>query len=442
MTTHDMGAVTEGVEAKLCLSEADGNSRLQQLTRDFIGNGPPPEFGKSLRDQEFCFSPAVHPLNNGSFGAVPRKVLDIQQRLMQEREANAESWYVHEAMSLFEAAISRVAEFVGAKAENIVLVENSTFATNSILRSFPFKTGDQILVTSLTYGSVLRTAEICNHFRPDIGVVKIDIPFDTTAKEIIDLHIRALDDNPRIVLGLIDHITSSSAILMPIRELIAACRSRGVITAIDGAHAPGQLTLNLEELGADFYNGNIHKWCFAPRGCALFYVHPKHHPWIRPIMTSHSVLHPNLHRRFQFLGTRDYIPFYVAPSAIAFHSYLGGLEKIIDYNSKLINWAADMLATAWKTKWLERESALRAPNMCLVTLPTTPRLTEYADAGYDGHVRLCLDIAQETGVAIYVITDGAQNLFVRLSAQVYNYREEYYVLRDAVIKVLGVTQDK
>ncbi|XP_071491479.1 uncharacterized protein [Diadema antillarum] len=417
-------------------SDVLGNGKLP-LTRDFNGNGPLPEFGKSLRDREFFFSPGIYPLNNGSYGAVPRKLLDIQYRMMQEREENAEMWYTFESMSFYMDAISRAADFVGAKSGNIVLVENATSATNSILNSFPFKPGDQILATSLNFRGVLKATEMLTLLRPDIGVVKVDIPFDTTARDIIDLHIQALDDNPRIVLALLDHIVCMSAILMPIRELIAACRSRGVITAVDGAHAPGQLALNLEELGADFYYGNFHKWCFTPRGCAIFYIHPKHHPWIRPAITSYGVSNLNIHKRFHPLGTQDCTPYYLLPYAIDFHSYLGGLERITDYNAKLLIWAAEMLAAAWKTTWSGRDPALRAPFMCLVNLPATPRLTKYTGIGYDGLLKLRLAIARESGVIAFVTTDGEQNMYVRLSAQVYNYREEYYELRDAVIKVLG-----
>ncbi|XP_071485483.1 uncharacterized protein [Diadema antillarum] len=394
----------------------------------------PPALGKDLQDREFLFAPSVVYLNNGSYGAVPRQVFDAQQRLMREREANPEEWYRFSRLRRYKEAAECVAEFVGAKPENLVLVENVTTATNCIIKSFKFQAGDQILVSSHTYGAVLKAVNMIIDLQPGVSVVKIEIPFETTSEEIIDRHTRALEENPGIKMAMLDHITSASAIRMPLKELIALCRRHGALSVVDGAHCPGQIPLNLEEIEADFYFGNLHKWLFAARGCALFYVHPKHQSWIRTAISSHSTFAEELLERFHYIGTRDNTPYYTAATAVAFHKSLGGLEHISAYNTELVTWAADMLASAWKTKVILREESLRAPNMLLIVLPDTPKLAKYRCE--NGNYNLIYDLAQ-AGAGVAVTNEGSR-LFARISAHVYNYKEEYYKLRDVVIKVLDV----
>ncbi|XP_041481944.1 putative L-cysteine desulfhydrase 1 isoform X3 [Lytechinus variegatus] len=357
------------------------------------GSGPLPEFGESLRAREYSFPDGTHTVNNGAYGCVPQIVLREQKRLMDERETNPEMWYRYLSPAMYKDAVKNVAEFVGAKPENLVLVENVT---------------------------------------TDISIVPIKIPVQTTAKEIIEHYSRALDENPRINLAMIDHITSSSAIVMPIKELVDLCHSRGVMVAIDGAHAPGQIPLRLEDLGADFYYGNLHKWLFSPRGCALLYVHPKHQRWIQTPVSSYNTLEENLQERFQDNGTRDSIPYYTVKHCINFLNYLGGLERVTAYNSELVQWAAEMLSKAWGTTWIELEENLRAPFMRLIVLPQTKKLLTFKT-----NRELAYEVLNQHGIVTAITGDG-KNTYLRISAQVYNYKEEYHALRDAIIDILDI----
>nr|XP_054769956.1 uncharacterized protein LOC129277813 isoform X1 [Lytechinus pictus] len=357
------------------------------------GSGALPEFGESLRAREYSFPAGTHTVNNGAYGCVPQRVLRKQKRLMDERETNPEMWYRYLSPAMYKDAVKNVAEFVGAKPENLVLVENVT---------------------------------------TDFSIVPIKIPVQTTAKEIIELYSRALDENPGIKVAMIDHITSFSAIVMPIKELVDLCHSHGVIVAIDGAHAPGQIPLRLEDIGADFYCGNLHKWLFSPRGCALLYVHPKHQRWIRTPVSSYNTLEENLQERFQDNGTRDSIPYYTVKNCINFLNYLGGLERVTAYNSELVQWAAEMLSKAWGTTWIELEENLRAPFMRLIVLPQTKKLLTFKT-----HRELAYEVLKQHGIVTAITGDG-KNTYLRISAQVYNYKEEYHALRDAISDILDI----
>lgn len=132
--------------------------------------------------------------------------------------------------------------------------------------------------------------------------------------------------NPFINFGILiaDHITSPTALVFPLKEMIAECRKRGVLVFIDGAHAPGQVEINLEELCPDFYTGNFHKWVFTPRGCAILWIAKKHHNWCTPLVTSH-MYKKGVQLEYFMQGTRDNIPYFLVPEALKFFSEIGGM---------------------------------------------------------------------------------------------------------------------
>lgn len=123
---------------------------------------------------------------------------------------------------------------------------------------------------------------------------------------------------------LADHITSPTALVFPLREMIAECRKRRVLVFIDGAHAPGQVEINLEELRPDFYTGNFHKWVFTPRGCAILWIAKQHHDWCTPLVTSH-MYKKGVQLEYFMQGTRDNIPYFLVPEALKFFSEIGGM---------------------------------------------------------------------------------------------------------------------
>ncbi|XP_005111184.3 hercynylcysteine sulfoxide lyase [Aplysia californica] len=164
-----------------------------------------------------------------------------------------------------------------------------------------------------------------------------------------------------------DHITCPASVVMPIKELVELCRRYGVLSAIDGAHSVGQIPLDLTELGADFYTSNLYKWCFTPRGSALFYCAPEH-TWLHPLVTSWH-LGGSQDMEFFELGTRDLLPFYCARNAIQFYKALGGVEKIVGYTSELAEKARQLFETELGLTHLDMPASMEAPNMKMLKLP-------------------------------------------------------------------------
>ncbi|XP_033642857.1 L-cysteine desulfhydrase-like isoform X3 [Asterias rubens] len=400
-------------------------------------------FGHDLRKQHFCIDANVYQCNNGSFGAVPRPVLEKQQRLMEKRERNPELWYrnqydpylfSHEEAhntNMYADGVDAVAAFVGSKRQDLVLVENVTTGTNAVLKSLSFQRGDKILITSHTYRPVKITVEfVSKRLALETVVLEIPIPIDSE-DDIINLYSEVLKDDKDIKLAVVDHITGASAIKMPVKRIAALCHMNGVMVLVDGAHAPGQIPLNMEDLGVDFYCGNLHKWLFTPRGCAFLWVQPDYKDVISPVTTSYRQYDSNLMQRFCFLGTRDCIPYYLAETAIKFYNDLGGMEEIVTYNSTLSSWAADMISKALNAEKLQIPVGMRAPCMSLVAIPETslyPACTETCH-------RLMSDVYKHSQVFV-VFSYFNQRLWCRISSQVYNCKEDYTRLRDALLEVL------
>jgi isopenicillin-N epimerase len=282
--------------------------------------------GQTLRDQ-FLLDPDLVFLNHGSYGACPREVFERYQRWQLELERNPVQFLGRRSAALLREARERLAAFVGARADDLVLTPNATTGVNIVARSLPLEPGDEIVTTDLEYGACVATfARQCKARGARLRIVPIPLPLNSErfAARMLD----AL--GPRTRLVFVSHITSGTALCLPIEGLVARARERGVLTLIDGAHAPGQIDLNLDALGADFYAGNGHKWLCAPKGVAFLHARSEHHALLHAPVTSWGELADRddaqalhgftgsslLERRLQWQGTRDIAAFLTLPAAI------------------------------------------------------------------------------------------------------------------------------
>ena len=209
---------------------------------------------------------------------------------------------------------SELAAFTGTTRDRIALVENATTGVQAVLNSLPFGPGDHILITDHQYNAVRLGVEArCRDSGATPVVVRIPLP--TTADEILERVLAAADQ--RVKLVVLDHITSPSALVLPVERLIPELRRRGIPVLLDGAHAIGQVPLELDALGADWYVTNMHKWAYAPRGSAMLYASQAAAPLTRPVLTSHYIGMGFPHS-FDYVGTRDYTAWLAVPRALQF----------------------------------------------------------------------------------------------------------------------------
>jgi isopenicillin-N epimerase len=225
-----------------------------------------PPLGAAIR-HEWNLDPAFLTVNHGSFGATPRVVLAAEAAWRRRMEAQPTRFFAHELPAALRGAAARLAGFLGARGEDLVFVENATSGCNAVLRSLTFAPGDEILVLDHGYGAVVKAARHAAA-RAGARVVEAAIPFPGTDDDRVVASVTAAL-TPCTRLAVLDHVTSASALVLPLARMAASCHAAGVPVLADGAHAPGNIDLDVPAIGADWYAGNCHKWLCAPKGCGF-----------------------------------------------------------------------------------------------------------------------------------------------------------------------------
>lgn len=263
----------------------------------------------------FNLDPAVTFLNHGSFGACPKPVFNEWQRWQAEMERQPVEFIGRRQEGLLDESRTVLAEYVKCAADDLTFVTNTTAAINIIARSMDLQPGDEILTTDLEYGALNYTWEyLCEKAGATYIQQPISLP-TTTREAVVDELWQGVTERTKAIF--LSHITSATALILPVEEICARARREGILTIIDGAHVPGQIPLDLSTLGADIYAGNCHKWLCSPKGSAFLWVSEEHQPWVESGIISWG-WHPEntFVTRNQMQGTRDVSPFLTVPAAI------------------------------------------------------------------------------------------------------------------------------
>jgi isopenicillin-N epimerase len=271
--------------------------------------------------------PAVTFLNHGSYGACPVEVLNAQQVWRDRLERQPVKFLSRELDGLLADVRRAVAAFVGADPDDLGLVANATGGVNAVVGSLRFEPGDEILTTDHEYNAILNVARHVAA-RDGARVVVAQMPFPAISDEdVVERVLAATTDRTR--LAIVSHVTSPTALVLPVAAIVRALAKRGVDTLVDGAHAPGMVPLDLDALGAAYYAANLHKWVCAPKGAAFLHVRRDRQAAVRPPTISHGAnapesRGPRFRNEFDWQGTLDPSAWLAVPTAIEF---VGGLVE-------------------------------------------------------------------------------------------------------------------
>ena len=393
---------------------------------------------------EFAFHWGLDPetvfLNHGSFGATPLAILHEQRRWQDWMELEPVRFFEELLPPALVESREALATMLSCDPDDLALIENATSGVNTILRSFDFKPGDEILVPDHAYQACRNAIDFVAS-RNDVTVVTVNIPFPLEGPEVvIELILNSVTENT--VLAMIDTVTSPTGLRMPFEELTSLLEEKGVSVLLDAAHGIGMIPLSLEDLGASYVTSNAHKWLCAPKGSAFLYVRKDRQDKVHPLTISHGMTFPlgdttRFRHEFDWTGTRDPSAWCTLPFVIEHISsiYEGGWQAIMQRNRSLALEARELLC---------EKLAIQPP--CPDSMISTIATLILPNSGFAGiplhepdplHSRLL-----ELGIQIPVWSwPSPEGRYIRISAHLHNCLEQYEYLAEVLLDELEKEQN-
>ena len=380
----------------------------------------------------FLLDDDVHFLNHGSFGACPRAVFEVYQTWQRRLERQPVLFLGREMDALDQQARQALGTYLHTAAENLVFIPNATHGVNIVARSLVLGPGDEILSTDHEYGACDYAWEfVCK--KTGATLIHRPIPLPTqTSEEIVEQFWQGVTSRTKVIF--LSHITSPTALRLPVEAICARGRQAGILTLIDGAHAPGQIPLDLDATGADFYVGNAHKWMLCPKGAGFLYVRPEAQKLVEPLIVSwgyHAT--PENTRGSQFLdklgwtGTKDPAAALSVPAAIAFMQEHHWDQVRQECHTRLRSAIQYICASVQMEPSYPFDSDLYA-QMGIAPLPKNTDIAKLKMRMYD-----------EQHVEVPFI-DWNGRKFVRISVQGYNTQDDLEALYDGLRQWLPQVQ--
>ncbi len=383
--------------------------------------------------EHWILDPEVVFLNHGSYGATPKAVLDTQTEIRRKIEAEPLRFFDRHYLHELDLARRDLAHFLGADENNLVFACNATTGVNTVLNALRLDQGDELLVTDHEYNACRNAVEKVAAAAGAVVVVA-PIPFPLTGDdEVVESILERVTKKTRLLL--VDHVTSQTGVVLPVRRLVVEMAAREVDVLVDGAHAPGMLELDLETLGAAFYVGNCHKWMCAPKGAAFLYVREDHHDLVRPLVISHGA-NASTARRSRFrlehdwTGTRDPSGWLAVRAAIRVMEGMlpGGWDEIRRHNRRLALEGRKIVCDALAIEEPCPEAMIGS--LASMPLPDGKASTSEGPFSIDPLQNRLLD---EWRIEVPVIGwPSHPRRLLRISSQLYNSRDQYLYLAQAL----------
>lgn len=269
---------------------------------------------------QFLLDSAVTYFNHGGFGACPKPIFEDYQKWQAELERQPTAFITKKLPQYLKTSKQALARYINCDADDFFFVPNPTFAINVVMRSLDLKPGDEILATNHEYGAMDRTWDFyCKKSGARYVRQEISLPIQSK-EQIISEFWKGYNANTKVVF--LNQISSVTALIFPVREICEKAQELGLVVIVDGAHVPGHIPLDMQEIDADFYTGTMHKWMLAPKGNSFLWVKKEFQERLDPLVVSWGYQSDSPGNPFldyhEFIGTRDMSAFLTAPAAIQF----------------------------------------------------------------------------------------------------------------------------
>lgn len=394
-------------------------------------------------DLGWRLDPDVTFLNHGSYGACPAPVLEVQRALRDRMELEPVRFLSGDLPGLLDAARLEVADFLHADPEGLAFVPNATTGVNTIRRSLRFAPGDELVTNDHEYNATINAMRaVAERDGATVVVARIPFPIADPA-QALEAMLSVITDRTRLVMA--SHVTSPTAIILPIAELKAELDRRGIDLLVDGAHAPGMLPVDVDGLGAAYWTGNGHKWLCGPKGSAVLWVRADRRDRIHPLVVSHGANEVLIDRtrfraEFDWTGTGDPTPALTLPAAIRWMGDVAGGQAgwpgVMAANHALLLAGRDLVAAALGVP----PSAPDAMLGSMAALPVPGLRDDDAASAF----RRLLEAEEHIQVPIggWPVPAARMNgepahVLLRISAQRYNEVADYERLADALVRRLA-----
>jgi isopenicillin-N epimerase len=366
--------------------------------------------------REFLLDPEVAFLNHGSFGSCPRPVFESYQAWQRELEREPVDFFDRRLPDLLAGARAALATYLGCSAQDLTFVQNATTGVNLAARSLDLGPGDEVLATDLEYGACdLAWEWVCGRAGSRYVRAPIALPL-ADPRDLVEALFASATDRTRVVY--VSHVTSTTGLVLPVEEIVGRARALGLITVVDGAHAPAQVPVDLAGLGADFYSGNCHKWLCAPKGAGFLHVRQDLQDRVDAAIVSWGYAEGrSFAQRIEMQGTRDPAAWLAVPDAITFQA-ARRWDEVRERCRLLTRDARSELCELLGTTPIAPDSMLA--QMAAVRLPRP--VPELRDRLFTHH-RVEIPVSRDTAL-------------LRLSVAAYTTREEIDRLLAALVREL------
>jgi len=375
--------------------------------------------------ENFLLRPDITFFNFGSFGACPKPIFEKYQQLQVEMEAEPVQFIVYNGPKLLAESRKRLSEFIACDQNDLLYIPNPTYGVNLVANSLDLQEGDEVLSANIEYGACDKTWKFfCQEKGANYVMQPITLPLTSKEKFLEDFWKGATEKTKMI---FISHITSATGLILPVAEIVQEAKRRGILSFVDGAHAPAHIDLKIDELGADFYTGACHKWMMTPKGSSFLHVKKEHQNNLKPILVSWGYNNDDptsvsFQEINQFTGTRDYTAYLCIPEAIDF-------MKVNDW----WGWAEESRMLV--QKWL--------PKLCdlVGSKPLAPVTDEFI--GQLGSIPINCSkplelkevLYREFQIEIPVMEQGG-NVYLRYSLNAFNTEQDLERLEEVIVVLM------